>query len=228
VGKKTGRTILLEPTDFRRNALGRGAPQIKEEIYMTESILIQEALTFPCCVLSVIGRHAGESVECIFDRKAKDIQDFGRTFWLVRSHRARPDCVQRLCGNGPCHVFFISPATKGGARPTVVEERALEFSEDNRSWHPLPEGLGPVTGKIGPAAYALVFDSLAVSRGADLDMWDFADFVDPHTPVRPRLGCSTVCAVRKDMSRHPERVKSRFRGIVAVARLVKPYCVWLR
>jgi hypothetical protein len=47
-------------------------------------------------------------------------------------------------------------------------------------------------------------------------------------PVRFKLGLSTICAVQKKMMRHPDRMKSRYRRVVAVGRLVEPYCAWVR
>jgi hypothetical protein len=61
-----------------------------------------------------------------------------------------------------------------------------------------------------------------------LDLWGYADGADPDKPLKFILGLSTACAVRKDMSTHPERMKSRYRRIVAVARLAEPFCVWVR
>jgi hypothetical protein len=49
-------------------------------------------------VISVMGPYAGESERAIFERKIDDIHRIGRTFWLIRSHRAKPLMVQRLLG----------------------------------------------------------------------------------------------------------------------------------
>ena len=53
-------------------------------------------------------------------------------------------------------------------------------------------------------------------------------FFRTGSPLRFILGCSTVCAIRRDTKSDPRRMKSRLRGIVAVARLADPYCVWIR
>ena len=91
-----------------------------------------------------------------------------------------------------------------------------------------PTGLGPVTGRLDASAAALVFDELHDDADWALDLWGYADGADPDMPLRFILGLSTVCAVRKDMSTHPSRMKSRYRRVVAVARLAQPYCVWVR
>jgi hypothetical protein len=190
--------------------------------------LLEGALACPQCVVSVMGDHAGEGADAIFDRKKADIKRIGKTFWLMRSPKARPAQVQEICKTIPACTIFIEPATKGGARPTTEEDAAKEYSDDRVLWHRLPKGLSPVTGKLDTGATALVFDMMTTYFGGTLDLWNYGESSDIHKPLRFILGCSTVCAVRRDTRSHPEKMKSRYRGIVAVARLADPYCVWIR
>jgi hypothetical protein len=190
--------------------------------------LLKAALASSRCIISVMGDHAGESVDAIFERKIADIERTGKTFWLMKSPKAQPAQVHRICRPSPAYTIFIELATKGGARPTTTDNAAREYSDDRKIWHRFPEYLSPVTGKLDSRAAALVFDKMTtVIRGA-IDLWDYKDFSAPQKPLKFILGCSTICSVRKDMTSHPERMKSRYRGIIAVARLVEPYCVWLR
>ena len=190
--------------------------------------MLDEAMNSPQCVISVMGEHAGEGVDTIFARKSADVQRTGKTFWLMRSPKARPAQVQGVCKTVPAYAIFIEPASQGGARPATEEVSAKAYSADKELWLPLPDGLSPVTGKIDASASALVFDIMTTTVSGALDLWGYADAMDNDKPVKFILGCSTVCATRKDMSAHPERLKSRYRGIVAVARLAEPYGVWLR
>ncbi len=190
--------------------------------------LVDQALAASGCVISVMGDHAGEGVDAIFKRKMADIEAVRRTFWVARSARARPGQVQKLCAAQRGYVIFVEPATAGGVKPTSASDSASEYSGDRAKWLPLPQGIGPVTGKMDDAATAFVFDRLATDGSRVLDLWQDADGSDVSSPVRFILGCSTVCAVREDMSAHPQRMKSRCRTIVAVARLVEPYSAWLR
>lgn len=183
-------------------------------------------------IISVMGEHAGEGTAKIFARKKADI-DSGRpgwTLWLTRSDKAKPDSVQKLCGKQrETWVIFIEPSAPDGARPTESAVPACSYSADRARWKRLPSEMSPVTGKIDGGAYALAFDQIhfPVSAG-DLNLWDYADFSTPSSPIRPRLGGSTICAMKKkDMSRHPDRIKSRPRRIVALARLTPPFAVWL-
>jgi hypothetical protein len=85
-----------------------------------------------------------------------------------------------------------------------------------------------VTGKLDKAATSLVFDKIETYIDATLDLWNYAEAFDVHKPIKFILGCSTICAIRKDMKVIPDRMKSRYRKIVAVGRIVEPYSVWLR
>jgi hypothetical protein len=189
---------------------------------------LEKVLAHKQCVISVMGDHAGEGVGAIFKRKKSDIERTGKTFWLMRSPKARPAHVQQICTPIPAYTIFVEPATKGGARPTIKEDTAKEYSADGIQWHHLPKGLSPVTGKLDKGATTLVFDMLTTDINGNLDLWNYGSLLDINKPIRFILGCSTVCAVRKDMMTHPDKMKSRYRGIVAVARLAHPYCVWVR
>ena len=191
--------------------------------------LLDDALLERKCVISVMGAHAGEDAAAIFSRKIGDCRMGGRTFWVARSAKARPAQVQAICSASNGYVIFVEPAAPGGARATKESDSATEYSYDRAMWLPLPSGIGPVTGQMDDSAAALVFDQLTTDAdNRTLDLWGYADDVDSHKPLRFILGVSTVCAVQKDMSGHPKRMKSRYRRIVAVARLAEPYCVWVR
>lgn len=191
-------------------------------------------------MFSVMGPHAGETENGIFDRKIKDISEVGRTFWLVRSSRSRPSIVQPFVAEAmrrevAVYCVFISPSAVGGAQETSSAARATRFSghsvrpdeRDPSAWSPLPEKLGPVTGHLDSAAHALVLDELQLVTGQELSLWEWAEFGPAGVPIRTRQGSSTLCAVRKNTASHPDRMKSCTRSIVAIGRLAAPYSVWL-
>lgn len=97
--------------------------------------LLEQALTSPHCIISVIGDHAGEGVDAIFRRKSKDIEQAEKTFLVMKSPKARPAQVQSLCKKTHIYTIFVEPATKGGARPTTNEDAAMEYSADRQLWH---------------------------------------------------------------------------------------------
>ena len=190
--------------------------------------LLEDALISDQCIISVMGAHAGEGIDVIFKRKIADIERTGKTFWLMRSPKARPIHVQTICKSSPTYTIFVEPASKGGARPTTNSEAAREYSADKKAWSQLPNKVGPVTGKIDSNSTALVFDMLTTDVSGTIDLWKYSDFSDQGKPLKFILGCSTVCVIQQDMSMHTDRMKSRYRDIVAVAKLMEPYCVWLR
>ena len=144
--------------------------------------LLEAALAGPNCVVSVMGDHAGEGADEIFNRKKADINRLGKTFWLMRSSKARPAQVQGMCATIPAYTIFVEPATKGGARPTTAEDAAKEYSDDRVLWHRLPEGLSPVTGKLDAGATALVFDMMTTDVSGTLDLWEYGELSE--TPKR--------------------------------------------
>jgi hypothetical protein len=190
-----------------------------------------EALSSHACLVSVIGEHAGEGMDKIFERKKDDIGRIGKTFWVIRSPKANPAQVQEMCKNGTAYVIFVDPATKGGARPAVTNNHVSCFSIDRKEWCPLPDGISPVTGKIDSLTSALVLDMLTVVPTTEmlvLDLWSYADFQYQSMPLKLIQGCSTICAFRKDMTHHEDRLKSRIRNVIAIGKLADPYGVWVK
>jgi hypothetical protein len=191
---------------------------------------IRNCLTEQHAIVSVMGPHAGEPSHEIFDRKIRDVEKFGWTLWVVRSYKARPTSVQRVCAAGGCvYALFVQPSSPGGAQPTANDRAASAYSPDGAAWMELPRGLGPVTGKIDAGAYGLWFDQLGLCEGdVSLDLWSYGEFEPPHAPLRTRLGCSTVCATKRDTAGEAGRMKSRYRKLLAWGRLRSPGAVWLR
>ena len=186
-------------------------------------------------VISVMGPHAGESEVQIFRRKREDIDRIGRTFWLHKSNKAAPSLVQQLCKRAKTEgsdsfCIFIESSSPGGSQAAKSATPATRYSEDKIVWHDFPDGLGPVTGNLERGgAHALIFDQLdSADRIAHINLWDYADFSNQEMPLITKIGQSTVCAIKKDTNRNPQRMMSPMRRILAVGRLSEPYCVYLR
>lgn len=180
-----------------------------------------------------MGPHAGEKSHAIFNRKIKDINNVGKTFWVIRSHKAKPDMVQAICNadrdqsTGPL-CAFLEPSSVGGATPTKTSSVAAEYSTNLSKWEKFSNGIGPVTGQITRNTCALVFNQIVFPKLEVLDLWQYADFFNQEQPVKIRQGASTIGVVAKDTTTHPDRMKSRIRQVVAVGRLCEPFAVWLR
>ena len=183
-------------------------------------------------IFSVIGPHAGEDQEAIFHRKARDIEKTSMTFWLIRSYEAKPSMVQKLCWtarqeSSEVCCYFIEPSSRMGASPTKCADAATGYSPDSINWTSLPRGSSPVTGRIDNGAYALVFNQIDQCNSI-IDLWDYANFLEPSEPIILRQGASTICAVREDTSTHPRRMRRNNRVARAFATLAEPFAVWLR
>jgi len=184
-------------------------------------------------VISVMGPHAGEDSGAIFSRKMADIRNAGRTFWLIRSHKAKANAIQLIASivckkSSKPFCAFLAPSSPGGATPTKTASAAVEYSIDRLGWRRLPLDITPVTGRIGANTCALVFDQISLQETTVVDLWQYADFFHPDQPVIIRQGASTVGVARADTSMHPRRMKSRLRQVIAIGRLVEPFAVWLR
>ncbi len=184
------------------------------------------------CIISVMGPHAGESSEEIFKRKISDTYKVGKTFWMIKSFRAKPDMIQKILimaqnNNLEVKVYFIEASSKGGAIPTKTSESSKYYSQDRIEWESFPIDLSQVTGKIDAGACAVVLDKLEL-REDIIDLWDYADLFNQEEPIKIQQGASTVCAIKKDMSKCNNSIKSHIRKTIAVGRLCSPGGVWLK
>ena len=196
---------------------------------MKDQCLDPKAICVQQCLISVVGCHAGEEFSHICSRKSQDISAVGRTFWLLRSPAVRPEIVQQFCNGESVPVFFIASSSSGGSQPAVTCEVASCFSVDRVNWTFFPTGVGPVLGKVSSGAFALVLGSLNVEKpGNSIDLWEYEDSVSFGQPIKFKLGHSSVCAIRRDTSTHPERMKNPVRRLLAKATLIDPYCVWVK
>ena len=174
---------------------------------------------------------AGETEEEILERKIKDINQIGFTFWIYKSNQASPKTVQQFCKkakteNKKVFCIFIEPSTPNGARPTKINLSAKEFSTDNKKWGKLPKKLGPVTGAINMNVYALKFGNIE-KINSSINLWDYADYLTKKS-IKISRGNSTLCAIKKNTNREIDKMRTPIRRIIAVGRLCKPFCVWVR
>jgi len=183
-------------------------------------------------ILHVIGPHAGETPEEILNRKIEDCTRVGFTFWVLKSHKARPDQVAELCRAATnrqekAKVIFIAPSSPGAAKDTKGAQPAKEFSLDGESWSPMPKGLGPVTGALGGGVWALRIEKLRIALG-EIDLWNYGELLNPQLPIKFNQTAPAFCAAPSDTSKHCKRMKSRFRPIIAEGDILLPSCALIR
>lgn len=179
-------------------------------------------------IITVVGFHAGEALASIFSRKQKEIQNDGKTYWLLKSFKVKNDQIQEMCKQAKkehqdVYCLFISASVKNGAKPTLHDSLVKQISEDNIGWAVLPEGI-KITGKIDKQTTALVLDELEiVTNPIIIDLWKFSEFLTSN-PVKLQLGASTICVINIPSV----GMKSRSRNIIAWGKLKFPYAVWVK
>jgi len=177
-------------------------------------------------ILSLAGEHAKESFDEIIQRKKKDIENIGYTFWLENSYKTYPDKVQKFYGIAnkerielDCLLYM------GNTQDTKHNTKAKEYSVDKRNWQKIDSKLSPITGKMSENTHALVFDKLD-SKTMDLNLENYVEF-DSNSPIRNYPNVSTFCSIKKHdniVAKKPNNI----RKIFAIGRIHKPSSVWLR
>ena len=180
-------------------------------------------------LFSIVGSHAGESETEIFARKKEEIVNANKSFWLIKSFKAKTKDIQKFCehahnDNEEVFCIFLEASQKGGTQPTKTSSVASEFSSDSIQWINIPKSIR-VTGKIDKKTTALVLDNLEIiNKEVVIDLWNYSNFFNDLEPIKFTLGASTICAVKQ----YNKGMKSRYRKIIAVGKLVKPFAVWLK
>jgi hypothetical protein len=177
-------------------------------------------------ILSVMGSYAGESEHSIFERKMREIEANGYTFWHIQSIKAQPQMVQKLgiSANGKSIKFILTTgASSQKSRGTQKHPQAKRYrTEEKGRLSPIPR---PIYVETGSKPWALVIKNLEmVSR--KINLWNYSDFFSQGA-IRNTLGGSTICAIKKSSRGDPMKMKSNVRDIVAIADLVEPFSVWL-
>lgn len=180
-------------------------------------------------VISVMGPYAGESEGNIFRRKNEEIERHGFTFWHHQSYQAKPGVVQEMgkiaAREGePVYLILTRTGSRGSGVDTKRSRQATMFSkEELGAYSPIPEGIYVETGK---RPYAIVIKDLILARGT-LDLWEYCDMFGKGA-VKTRQGGSTVCAYKASSHHFEDKMKSRYRDVLAYAKIIEPFSVWLR
>ena len=205
---------------------------------------VERALNANRAIIHIMGDHSGDDADGIIAYKTKDVTERGAKFtlWAQHSPRAKPDTVRAFCSTGEdVYLYLIgnlSPRRKYSGAPTsAAHVPATEFCDGDRltgKWQSIPSlGIQDVKDNATTLrkanGRALVLGRLHLLP--DRPRIHFGDWAE-QTPDGPRVvrtyqGNHVLCAERRDMRGH-QQMKSCERAIVAVARLVKPYAVWLR
>ena len=172
-----------------------------------------------------VGNHAGETFEQIMERKSREIETAGLSFWGYGGTTLHPTKqVQpfvRLCLQQQGSVQLIMEPIDSKADPELLPAR--EYSIDGRVWEPIPEGIW-VTG----SRYALVLSEI---RPGDLT-FPADEYSVGIGPSQGKLASDYLrghvdkgCFARHTNS---QSMGDKMRQIGYVAEMADPYAVFLK
>jgi hypothetical protein len=193
--------------------------------------LIENILDKKYVIISIIGSHAGDEISWIFSSKTQELQRNGKTYWLIKSHKARTLQIQEFCEqakkeNEDVYCLFITASTDNGAKKTISKILAKEISENKNDWAVLSDGV-EIKGKMDLQSTALVLSKLEVfntPKKIDLEDYSEVDIKQNILSIKLRQGASTICSIKVPSV----GMKSSLRTVVAYGKLVIPYAVWVR
>lgn len=182
-------------------------------------------------IISVVGIHANEEIAHIFARKIEEIRRSGKTYWAYRSAMANPKTVQEFGfmaadEKSTVDCLFIEASSPRATKPTKGSEKALSLSLNKESWNKIPDN-NLITGS-GRSSFALVLDKIDLIEKTSVDLWEYSRKDNPGKAIRLMLGNSTICCVKDSSEKDGSKMKSRYRRLLAIGRLARPYAVWLK
>ena len=172
-----------------------------------------------------VGNHAGEDFDQIMERKMREIETTGLSFWgyggTTLHPRTQVQPFARLCLQQQGSVQLIVEPIDSKADPELLPAR--EYSVDGRVWEPIPDGI-LVTG----SRYALVLSEI---RPGDL----IFPTVDYSVGIGPSQGKLASDYLRGHVdkgcfARHNDAQYSgdTMRQIGYVAEVEDPFAVFLK
>lgn len=126
-------------------------------------------------VFMKVGRHAGETLEEIVERKMKEKRDAGQIFWgygggtMHPLSKVQPFARSRVKDGGRV-VFVMEPMTSNHPDSEIF---ASQFSTDGERWEDVPEGIN-----VRGSRYALVLDEI-LPQEMEIDLADYRVGIGP-------------------------------------------------
>jgi hypothetical protein len=175
-------------------------------------------------VFMKVGRHAGETLEEILERKQRELDAAGRIFWGYGGGTMHPlQKVQPFVRSRLEHGEQIKLLMQTiDSRHPDTAAFATEFSADGVNWEPIPEGV-----QVRGSRYALVLGEIKSGEG-ELDLSAYRVGAGPSTGrnaagyIRGRVDKGCLDPGSPDPE-HPHIVPVHFE-----AGLIAPYAVLLR
>lgn len=175
-------------------------------------------------VFMKVGRHAGETLDEIVERKMKEKADAGQIFWgygggnMHPLSKVQPFARSRVKDGGKV-VFVMEPMTSNHPDSELF---ASQYSVDGQTWEDVPEGIN-----VRGSRYALVLDEI-IPQEMEIDLAEYRVGIGPS---EGRPGSEYIRGrVDKGVFSYGGRsneVDSVVKKIGLVATLREPYAVLL-
>ena len=178
-------------------------------------------------VFMKVGRHAGEELGEILERKQRELESAGMIFWGYGGGTMHPiDKVQpfirsRIDQTGPLKLLMQSIISKHPDTAAV----ATEYSKDGVHWEPVPEGI-----EVRGSRYALVLGEIEAGGGEKLDLNAYQVGAGPSAGrgaggyIKGRVDKGLLVPAQGV----PQSEGGRIVTVDYAAQLMEPYAVLLR
>ena len=199
--------------------------------------LLNAAINSDYVFISVMGPHANEEPEAIFDRKIEDINICKESFWVSGiDEKFVNECRVKLHGADGYVLLVESSGNGSGSDNTNGDNKATEYSGDKKEWKKINTNISEVTGNLrknGMPAYYFddieLFDKkeTPIILYHEIDLNYYCECNNQQKAIKFRQGYSNVF-VKSNAAPLQGGMQSHKRKIVAVLRLKTPYVVWVR
>ena len=175
-----------------------------------------------------IGSHAGETFDQILQRKQREIEQAGRSFWGYGGASCHPltqvQPFARTLAQQASGIYLLMEYIHSTADPDIVP--ATQFSSDGVHWEKIPEGIN-VTG----SRYALVLDEILPGElEVPLDHYTVGIGQSRGKIAAEYLSgrVDKACLTRGDDKQQDAPSSSTPRKASYVAKVIEPYGVLLK
>lgn len=178
-------------------------------------------------VFMKVGRHAGEDLDEILERKRRELDRAGMIFWGYGGGTMHPiDKVQpfirsKIDQTGPLKLLMQSIVSKHPDTAAV----ATEYSKDGVHWESVPEGI-----EVRGSRYALVLGEIEAGDGEDLDLNAYQVGAGPSAGksaggyIKGRVDKGLLVPAQEGLQAGGSRIVT----VDYAAQLKEPYAVLLR
>lgn len=186
--------------------------------------MIDIASADPGLLFMKVGLHAGESFEEILERKKREYETTGMTFWGYGGGTCHPTrYVQpfaRLKIEQREKIYIVMQQIDSRHAPETV--MAEQYSEDGINWENIPEGI-----EVRSSRYAVVLGEIRQEE-IEVDLADYKVGVGPSTgksaPSYIKGRVDKACLTKKAHIGGPPEIHK----ISHVAEIIDPYAVFIK